>query len=202
MSNTPRIGAPELVLSQATPETTVNEQVRYTEQGAGAFIVKDKDLATPPGSPADGDAYIVAGSPTGAWSGQATKVAFYLSSAWAFVTPIEGTRAYVQDEDVDYRFDGAAWASLGSGVAYTDAMARTAVGYNIAPFFTSTPTASEVLCLHVAAESFTIPANFATPTSIGNCGTNPTASFAIDVQRNGVSIGTITIGTGDRKSVV
>jgi len=115
MSNTPRIGAPELVLSQAAPETTVNEQVRYTEQGAGAFIVKDKDLATPPGAPADGDAYIVAAAATGAWSGQSTKIAFYLSSAWAFIAPIEGTKAYVQDENADYQFDGAAWAATSSG---------------------------------------------------------------------------------------
>lgn len=196
MSNSPRLGAPELVSGQAIPETKVNEQLRYAEQGAGAFIGKDKDLTAPPGSPAEGDCYIVAATATGAWVGKEGQLAFYLGGAWAFVTPIEGTRAYLQDENGDYRFDGAAWVSLGSGISYTDAMARAAVGYSIAPFFTSTPSASEVLCLHVAAEAFTIPANFATPTSVGNCATNPTASFAIDVQRNGVSIGTITISTG------
>jgi len=116
MTTTPRLGAPELVLSQAAPETTVNEQVRYAEQGAGAFIVKDKDLATPPGSPADGDAYIVASTPTGAWTGQTGKIAFYLSTAWAFVTPIEGTLAYLQDENLEYRYDGAAWAASSAGL--------------------------------------------------------------------------------------
>jgi hypothetical protein len=66
---TPRLGAPELVVGQAVPETTVNEQIRYIESGAGHFIFKDRDLATPPGSPADGDCYLVASSPTGAWTG-------------------------------------------------------------------------------------------------------------------------------------
>lgn len=109
MTTTPRLGAPELVSGQATPETTVNEQIRYVEQGASYFIVKDKDLATPPGSPADGDAYIIASSPTGAWSGKADKIAFYVSTAWDFITAIEGTKAYVQDEDSVYTFGGSSW---------------------------------------------------------------------------------------------
>lgn len=109
MTTTPRLGAPELVSGQATPETTVNEQIRYVEQGASRFIVKDKDLATPPGSPADGDCYIVAASPTGAWTGKAGKLAFYESTAWVFITPIEGTKAYAQDEDSDYTYNGSAW---------------------------------------------------------------------------------------------
>lgn len=110
MTTTPRLGATELVLSQAIPETRVNAMIRTAEQGAGYFIVKDKDLATPPGSPADGDAYIIAGSPTGAWAGRPNQIAFYLSTAWAFVVPIEGTRAEAQDEDLVYRYTGAAWA--------------------------------------------------------------------------------------------
>lgn len=68
--------------------------------------------------------------------------------------------------------------------------------YSFGFFFIAAANASEVLCLHVAAEPFTIPANFGSPNSLGSCGTNPAASFAIDVQRNGVTIGTITISTG------
>jgi hypothetical protein len=109
---TPRLGAPELVSGQATPETTVNEQIRYIESGAGHFIFKDRDLATPPGSPADGDCYLVAASPTGAWAGQAGKIAFRVNTAWAFITPIEGFTAWVNDENVFIGYDGAAWNTL------------------------------------------------------------------------------------------
>lgn len=109
----PRLGATELVEAQASPETTVNAMNRHTEQGASYFIVKDKDLATPPGSPVDGDAYIVAASPTGAWSGWATRIAYY-SSGWKSIVPIEGTTAFAQDEDVEYRYNGTAWASTAS----------------------------------------------------------------------------------------
>ena len=39
---------------------------------------------TPPGSPANGDRHIVGTAPTGAWSGQAGKLAQYLDAAWNF----------------------------------------------------------------------------------------------------------------------
>lgn len=71
--------------------------------------VKDKDAATPPGSPADGDRYIVAASPTGAWTGHATHVAVWdaAASAWTFYTPKKGWFAYVEDEDKFYKFTTA-----------------------------------------------------------------------------------------------
>lgn len=78
----------------------------------------------------------------------------------------------------------------------TTALTNLGLYYRFGFFFTTTPTSSEVLCLHVAPVAFTIPANFSSPNSVGNCATSPTSSFAIDVQRNGSTIGTITIGTG------
>jgi hypothetical protein len=109
---TPRLGAPELVSGQATPETTVNEQIRYIESGAGHFIFKDRDLATPPGSPADGDCYLVAASGTGAWSGKDGQIAFRVNTAWAFITALEGFTAWVNDENAFIGYDGAAWNVL------------------------------------------------------------------------------------------
>ncbi|MDH4581366.1 DUF2793 domain-containing protein [Pseudomonas sp. BN415] len=82
--------------------------------------VLDKDLATPPGSPADEALYIVAASPTGAWSGHAKDLAYWLSSVgtWTFVTPREGMLVHVNDEDAFYKYDGSAWAIFtGGGMA-------------------------------------------------------------------------------------
>jgi hypothetical protein len=72
--------------------------------------VKDKDLSTPPGSPALGDAYIVAGSPTGAWSGKATQIAVAITGGWMFYAPAAGFQSWVADEAVRYVFNGSAWA--------------------------------------------------------------------------------------------
>lgn len=112
---TPRLGAPELVSAQATPETTVNEIVRYLEAFATRAIVKDRDLATPPGSPADGDAYLVAGSPTGAWTGQAAKIAIYINTAWVFVAVKEGFEIEVEDEDEAFTYRGGTWVASDTG---------------------------------------------------------------------------------------
>lgn len=112
MSNTPRIGAPLLVSGQATPETTVNDQATLFDAFAGPHF-KDRDLTAPPGSPAQGDCYLVAASPTGAWAGQAGNVAIYVNTAWTFITPKEGFLFWVDDENVLVLYDGAAWNVVG-----------------------------------------------------------------------------------------
>lgn len=66
--------------------------------------VKDRDLATPPGSPSAGHRYIVAASPTGAWSGHAGDLAVYDGSAWVFYTPKKGWLVYVDDEDLFVKY--------------------------------------------------------------------------------------------------
>ena len=74
--------------------------------------VKDRDLATPPGSPAEGDRYIVAASPTGAWAGHAADIAVWQDGAWDFHDPREGWRAWVEDENTLLAFDGTAWTDI------------------------------------------------------------------------------------------
>jgi hypothetical protein len=114
---TTRLELPELTEGQAVPEATVNEIARYLSQGAGHFVIKDRDLTAPPGSPADEDAYIVAASPTGAWAGKAGEIAFYMSSAWLFITPKEGFGAYINDEDAFFTYDGTNWNAIGAAEA-------------------------------------------------------------------------------------
>lgn len=61
---------------------------------------------TPPGSPADGDRYIVATGGTGAWLGKDTNIAAYQSGAWNFYPPKVGWEAYVIGNRQMYSFDG------------------------------------------------------------------------------------------------
>lgn len=122
MTTTPR-GAPELVSAQALPETTVNEQIRRTEAGAGRFVIADR-VTAPPGSCVDGAAYIIIATATGTFAGKENKIAVAVgtnaASGWYYRTPgtaDEGIDAYVQDEDVNYRWSGSAWASIGTGAS-------------------------------------------------------------------------------------
>lgn len=113
--STPNIGLTTLSNSQGQ-YLNANETFAIIDSLLGK-VVKDKDLASPPGTPANGDVYIVAASPTGLWTGHATHIAFWSSDAseWKFVIPKEGWKFEPTDEDVVYRFDGAAWVLWGSG---------------------------------------------------------------------------------------
>lgn len=76
--------------------------------------VINRTTNTPPGSPSDGDRYIVGGSPTGAWTGKANQIAVYDSEAgaWLFLVPAAGWVVYSAADGVDYRWNGSAWGRM------------------------------------------------------------------------------------------
>lgn len=73
--------------------------------------VIDRDRTAPPASPAAGDAYIVAASPTGGWAGKAGNVAVWDGAAWAFGTPSLGWLCYIEDEEVLSAYKAAGWSA-------------------------------------------------------------------------------------------
>jgi hypothetical protein len=81
--------------------------------------VLDKDLTAPPGSPSEGDCYIVAASATGAWVGWDNRIARYIDGEWRSYLPGAGSgagwRAYVIDEAALYIFNSSAWVAFGGG---------------------------------------------------------------------------------------
>jgi len=66
---------------------------------------------TPPGSPSDGDLYIIGAAPTGAWAGQGGKVTRWSSvaSAWEFYTPKNGWMVQSNSAREAYRHTAGAW---------------------------------------------------------------------------------------------
>ncbi len=112
---TPHIGISLLDQNMASKEIMINEGFYRIDAllNNGAL---DKDLATPPGSPATGDTYIIAASPTGAWSGKAGNVT-YFDQVWQFIPPNAGLLVWVRDEAKYYYYDGTSWSilSLGGG---------------------------------------------------------------------------------------
>lgn len=73
--------------------------------------VKDRNLATPPASPATGDTYIVAASGTGAWAGKDGQVTLWDGAAWVFYVPRLGWVAYIEDEEVLSAYKAAGWST-------------------------------------------------------------------------------------------
>ena len=91
--------------------------------------VLDKDLSTPPGSPANGDRYIVGPSATGAWAGQEKSIARYRSAAWEFYAPAADWVAYVRDEGLLYVYTGTVWEAISPVVNTFKGLADTPSSY-------------------------------------------------------------------------
>ena len=108
MSNSTNLVLPLLSAAQAQKHVTVNEALQKLDLMVQLAVI-DRTLSAPPGSPADGARYVVAASPTGAWSGQGGKVAAWQDGAWSFLTPREGWTAWVNAENRLIFYDGAAW---------------------------------------------------------------------------------------------
>lgn len=144
MDHSPNLQLSYLMAAQSQKHVTYNEAMRALDALVQQTVL-DIDLADPPGSPADGDRYIVAASPTGAWSGQAGKLAAWQDGAWAFYTPREGWLVWVADEDVLYVYDGTSWDELstsGSGGAALDALGALSPAADRLAYFTGASTAA------------------------------------------------------------
>src|SRR5467141_2085218 len=86
----------------------------------GAVI--SKTLTAPPGSPANGDRYIVGASPTGAWAGQAKSIAVWTtdnpaapSGEWEFYPPKSGWLVVNLADSTAYVYVSSTWTAVGGG---------------------------------------------------------------------------------------
>lgn len=114
MSESPSLGLPYILAQQSQKHVTHNEAVRKLDALVQLGVL-DRDLAAPPVSPADGDRYLIAASPTGAWAGQAARISAYQDGAWVFFVPKAGWLVWIVDEEVLLAYDGGAWVATGSG---------------------------------------------------------------------------------------
>lgn len=73
-------------------------------------------VAAEPGSPTNGDVYLLTGT------GNVNKIVLRDNGAWVYIDPVEGYAVWVADENLIYRYDGAAWnPEIVSGAAdFTD----------------------------------------------------------------------------------
>ena len=112
LSPSPLLGITSLEANQDSAHITVNEGTVALE-AFGQLSVKSRTTVGQPGSPANGDRYLLTGSPTGAqWGTQANKLAVFVGTAWKFFTPKEGMFSWIDDEDLFMRYTGAAWVDV------------------------------------------------------------------------------------------
>lgn len=105
MSQTPGLDLTLHPASGADSHVYANEAYRWVEIIAGTIPAIGFRTNTPPGSPSEGDTYIVGLAPTGDWSSHAEELATYLNGAWDFKAPKAGMRIMIS----------TASASIGKG---------------------------------------------------------------------------------------
>ncbi len=110
MSDTPLLILPYISGSQAQKHVTHNEALSLLD-GLLHLSVNSRTVATPPLTPIDGDRYLIAASPTGAWTTHAGQVALRMEGAWRFLIPRKGWRLWVEAENIFLIFDGATWVA-------------------------------------------------------------------------------------------
>lgn len=149
MSIEPKTGLTQWPSGAIQQDLLFNALLLHIAASGYRASVLDKDLTTPPAHVA-GNAYIVAASATGAWSGKAGQIAYSDGLAWTFFAPAEGYSVAVLDEDVDYRYTGSAWAvaSNFTGGSLTSAL-NEAKATNIASAATTDIGAATGNLVHV-----------------------------------------------------
>lgn len=134
----------------------------------------------PPGSPTEGDAYIIAATATGDWTGKENQIAIWHNLAWRYIVPAVGLSIWDTTTKLKYTWYDSAW----KGTQTT----------GIGSYYPVKPVSSQTIFLLVMVETIDFADDFGG--SEGYIVTNPTASYVMDVHKNGVSIGSITISTG------
>ncbi len=180
MADSANLKLPLLATGQSQKEVTHNDALNALDALCQLSVI-DRGLNTPPGSPVDGDVYIVGASPTGLWTGKADNVAAYYSG-WIFRAPEEGWLAYVRDENTLYRWSGSAWGTIADdilgGISTNGLVTRTGAGT-------------------FAARTITGTANEITATNGDGVSGNPTLSLPAALTFTGKTVtdGTFTGGT-------
>lgn len=195
---TPIHGLPEWTENQNQPHAPVNAALRGLEVLANIVVAHgykpEPDDST---DEEEGDVFIVEPTGTGVWSGHDNEIVYY-SNGIKFLAPSEGLLAWVIDTQEMLQYseltsDGPGWYNP-AWLPLPDSAGDEEEPYVVGAMYNGAPSASLVVARHV----FALAVDFVTDLvgSQGFADTVATADTDFDVQKNGVSVGTVTFGTG------
>lgn len=177
---TPILGMDELAAAQSQPEVIVNAALRALEAAIQISALGYQN--DPPGSPSEGDRYLVGDTPTGAWAGHAEQIAYY-SGGWQFLEPLPGWRAYVVG-DSTYLYEESDW----------DPITVSGIGpYDVGAMVAGVPDADAVCLRYAFPREVTFAAGLSPSQGVADVAATGDTDF--DIQRNGVSVGTMSFAT-------
>ena len=115
----PRLSLPYIQPSQAQKHVTHNEALQRLDVLTQLNVV-EFGAQTPPAIPTAGDTYALGPVPVSEWNGKAGMLAFWDETAWIFITPQEGWRAWGKTEEKLYIYRGSDWAVVHDGMQNLD----------------------------------------------------------------------------------
>lgn len=117
MADTPNAGLPLVPENVLDPAAGLNMALAVLDALVQTAVIS-MTTSAPPGSPADGDMYIVGASATGDWAGEENNLAYYIAeeTRWEFYTAGTKIKIVLNNEDgALYIWNGAQWIAA-SGV--------------------------------------------------------------------------------------
>jgi hypothetical protein len=111
--STPRLALPYIQVQQAQKEVAHSEGLVRLD-ALVQTVVQQVGLNSPPGSPTNGQLWIVGAAPTGAWAGNANRIAQRLDNAWRFYVAATGWRVWDIATAQEWAWTGSAWAATGA----------------------------------------------------------------------------------------
>ncbi len=110
MATTPNTGIPLIEHGEVNGDVTYKTGSQINDLH-NQSIVEALQTAEP-GSPAEGQAWIINGTPTGTnWGtdASANQVAHYYGGIWHYYTPLEGWSFYAKSDTLIWQFNGVSW---------------------------------------------------------------------------------------------
>lgn len=207
MSQSTNLALPYLGASQSQKHVTVNEGLRFLDVLV-QIAVKSAALSAPPGSPADGQRWIIGAAPTGLWAGRATQIAAWQDGAWVFYAPKDGWLAWNEAALTSLIFSAGSWVSLigallAAGVADTaftltdDADPTKKAAFELAGITSGTtrtftlPNTTSELAILAGTQTFT-----GNKTFTGTLTASGTVTVSAAAATIGTAITTATYGLG------
>jgi hypothetical protein len=108
--STPRLALPYIQVQQTQKEVAHSEGLVRLD-ALVQTVVQQVGLNSPPGSPTNGQLWIVGAAPTGAWAGNANRLAQRLDSAWRFYFAATGWRVWDITTAQEWAWTSSAWAA-------------------------------------------------------------------------------------------
>jgi hypothetical protein len=129
MANSANLALPFLAPGQANQTVVHNEALKILD-AVWQLSVISQDFDSPPGSPAEGDTYIVKAPGYGAWEDQGGNIAAFIEGAWQIFESKAGWQMFDKNVGSLYIFDGSDWVTALWSASFTQLGVNTTADTN------------------------------------------------------------------------